>query len=69
MNTNFDQTYDAVERLCKTETNPPDGFATTTLADWMREGDWQTSTPEAMAAEWDELSAQAAEAEKLADEQ
>jgi hypothetical protein len=67
MNTNFDQTYDATAALCKTETNPTDG--TTALADWMREGDWQTSTPEAMAAEWDELSAQAAEAAKLADEQ
>lgn len=66
MNTNFDQTYDATAALCKTETNP---FNETTLADWMREGDWQNMTPEAMAAKWDELSAQAAEAAKLADEQ
>jgi hypothetical protein len=63
MNENFDQTYDATAALCKTETNPADG--TTTLADWMREGDWQNSTPEAMAAEWDEAQA-AWEAEKAA---
>lgn len=54
MNSDFGLTYDATERLCKTETNPANE---TTLADWMREGDWQNMTPEVMAAEWDALNA------------
>jgi hypothetical protein len=62
MNNDFDQTYAATERLCKTETNPANG---TTLADWMREGDWQNMTPAVMAAEWDALGAQQAEADAL----
>lgn len=54
LNTDFDALYDQVERLCITETNPQDG--TTTLADWMREGDWQNSTAERIALEWDQLN-------------
>lgn len=54
-NTNFDQTYDKTESLCKTATDGNNG-AETTLSDWMREGSWQEMTPTEMAAEWDELS-------------
>lgn len=54
-NTNFNQTYEATESLCKTQTDGNDGNETT-LADWMREGNWQTMTPAEMAAEWDSLS-------------
>ena len=53
MNTNFDQTYDATAALCKTFTGDNNSSP---LADWMREGDWQNSTPAEMAAEWDAMS-------------
>lgn len=54
-NTNFNQTYNETESLCKTETDGNNGKETT-LADWMREGNWQEMTPAEMAQEWDELS-------------
>lgn len=54
MNKTFDQAYDETEQLCKTPTTGNNGKETT-LADWMREGDWQNMTPAEMAAEWDEL--------------
>lgn len=54
-NTNFNQTYEQTELLCKTQTDGNNGEETT-LADWMREGMWQEMTPEQMATEWDELS-------------
>jgi len=54
-NTNFTQTYEATESLCKTETDGKNGKETT-LADWMQEGNWQEMTPAEMAQEWDELS-------------
>lgn len=50
----FQAKYEATESLCKTSTDGADN--TTTLADWMREGNWETMTAEDMAAEWDALS-------------
>lgn len=50
----FAARYDATERLCKTPTDGDGG--TTTLWDWMLEGEWEVMTPEDMAAEWDSLS-------------
>ena len=48
--------HSAVEPHCATETRPTDG--TTTLYEWLAEGDYSgNETPEALAAEWDELSA------------
>ncbi|MBU6361502.1 MAG: hypothetical protein KGS46_15930 [Chloroflexi bacterium] len=47
----FDAKFQATERLCKTDTE-----GTTNIADWMREGEWETMTPAQMAKEWDELN-------------
>lgn len=46
----FKNLYEATEVLCKT-----DAEGESSLADWMRAGNWQTMTPEDMAAEWDAL--------------
>ena len=46
----FDAKFQATERLCKTDTE-----GTTTLADWMQWGEWETMTPAQMAEEWDEI--------------
>lgn len=47
----FDAKFQATERICKTDTE-----GTTTLADWMRNGTWESMTPAQMAKEWDEIN-------------
>ena len=47
----FDAKFQATERICKTDTE-----GTTTLADWMRNGEWESMTPAQMAEEWDEIN-------------
>lgn len=51
----FQVKYEATEALCKTATDGNNGTETT-LEDWMREGNWEESTPEEIADEWDGLS-------------
>lgn len=48
--------YKAVAPICTTETDPPDD-TTTSLYDWLAEGDYTgNETPESLAQEWDALS-------------
>jgi hypothetical protein len=53
----FDVKLDAVAAMVATGTGAEND---TQLGDWMREGHWQDMTPEAIAAEWDELNEQIA---------
>lgn len=54
----FNELYEEVKALSNTGETSTGTDETTSLYDWMKEGDVEHMTAEQIAAEWDELNAE-----------